>query len=426
MRSAASASSERMSVEAPGRVRLFSALGCRDFRVFWTGFLVSMTGSWMQLFALGWLVVELAVSEGTPERAALYLGLVGFARLVPSLAVGLVAGAVADRADRRMVLVVEESCALVVAIVLAVLTLTDVITLGWVIILSAVGAVTGTFENLTRNAFLPALVGPDQLVSAVAMNSTAVNLSVMLGPLLGGVLIGALGIGGLLLLNATSFLAALLSLALIPAQRSDQDAGPRLSMFGSIRAGLAYVRGTPFVRWQLFLLAAVTLLGYPLSQLLPAWVNDLHMGAIELSWLAGAEGAGGLLATLVAPLLGARGGYGRVFVTASLCAGVCMVLFGVQHHLVAALMLIVVVAFMMVVAGTLCMMITQLTTPDQLRGRVISVQALIVNAGIPGGTLLLGAWGSVVGVGAAASAAGAVLSLTSVVVFLRAPTLRAI
>jgi predicted MFS family arabinose efflux permease len=150
------------------------------------------------------------------------------------------------------------------------------------------------------------------------------------------------------------------------------------------------------------------------------------MGAAELSWLAAAEGAGGLLATLVAPLLGARGGYGRVFVATSLGAGVGMVLFGVQDRALTALMLIVVVAFMMVVAGTLCMMITQLTTPDQLRGRVISVQALIVNAGIPGGTLLLGAWGSVVGVGAAVSAAGAVLALVSVVVLARAPALRAI
>src|SRR5262245_57084970 len=116
-----------MSTEVPRRVLLFGALRCRDFRVFWTGFLVSMTGNWMQLFALGWLVVELAVRDGTPERAPLYLGLVGFARLIPSLAVGLVAGAVADRVDRRTVLVVEEGCALVVAIVLAVLTLTDVI-----------------------------------------------------------------------------------------------------------------------------------------------------------------------------------------------------------------------------------------------------------------------------------------------------------
>jgi MFS family permease len=415
-----------MSTEAPRRVRLFSALGCRDFRVFWTGFLVSMTGNWMQMFALGWLVVELAVREGTPEQAALYLGLVGFARLIPSLVVGLVAGAVADRVDRRTVLIVEETCALLVAVVLAALTLSEVITIGWIIGVSAVSAVTGTFENLTRSAIVPGLVRPEDLVSAVAMNGTAVNLSVLLGPLLGGVLLGPLGIGGLLLVNAASFLASLVSLALIPAQRIVLGTAPRYGMIGSIRDGLGYVRRTRFMRWQLLLLAVITLLGYPLSQLLPAWVSGLHLGAVELSWLAAAEGAGGLVATLVAPLLGARAGYGLAFVLTSLGAGVCMVLFGLQEQALTALGLILVLGFLMVVAATLCMMITQLTTPDELRGRVISVQALIVNAGIPGGTLLLGAWGSRVGVGAALSAAGALIVMVSVIVLVRAPTLRAV
>src|SRR5262249_13986692 len=154
-----------------------------------------------------------------------------------------------------------------------------------------------------------------------------------------------------------TFLASLLSLAFIPAQRIVRDAGPRLSMPGAIRAGLAYVRETPFVRWQMFLLAAVTLLGGPLSQLLPAWVVDRQMGAVELSWLLAADGAGGLLATLVAPLLGSRRGFGLVFVTTSLGAGVAMVLFGVQHHTLTAFVLIVVIGLMMVVAATLCMMI---------------------------------------------------------------------
>jgi predicted MFS family arabinose efflux permease len=415
-----------MSVGAPPRVRTFGALGRRDFRVFWIGFLVSMTGNWMQMFALGWLVVGLAVRDGTPERAALYAGFVALGRLVPTLMVGLVAGAVADRFDRRMILVLEECCALVVAVVLAVLTLTDAITLGWVIGLGVIGAVTGTIENLTRSAILPGLVEPEHLVSAVGLNGTAVNLSVLLGPLLGGLFIGPLGIGGLLLLNAASFLASLLSLALIPAQRTVQHAGPRIGVIGSIRAGVTYVRETPFVRWQMLLLAAVTLLGYPLSQLLPAWVSSRQMGAVELSWLAAAEGGGGLIATLVAPRLGARGGYGRVFVTTSLAAGVSMVVFGVQDRLPTAFLLIVVVGFAMTVAATLCMMITQLTTPDHLRGRVISVQALIVNAGIPGGTLLLGASGSGVGVGVALSAAGALIALASGVVLARASALRAI
>jgi predicted MFS family arabinose efflux permease len=415
-----------MSAVAERRAGTFSALRHRNFRVFWTGFLVSMTGNWMQMFALGWLVVELAERDGVPERAALYAGLVGFARLLPALGLGLVAGAVVDRVDRRKVLLVEESCALAIAVSLAALTLTDTVTVAWVIGFAALGAAATAFESLTRSAILPGLAGPDLLVSAVGLNSSAVNLSVLLGPLLGGLLIVSVGIGGLMLVNAATFLASLWSLAYIPEQRV-VDAGPRVGVVASIRAGLAFVRETPFVRWQLLLLATVTILGNPLSQLLPAFVSRvLDMGAVELSWLAAAGGAGGLVATLVAPMVGARRGRGLVFIVSTLCAGLGLMLFGVQRSLLPAFALMLAVEFAMTVGATLCMMITQLTTPDHLRGRVISVQQLIVEAGIPGGTLLLGASGSVIGVGAAVAWAGAVVALTSVVVLVRAPLLRAV
>jgi MFS family permease len=414
-----------MSDTAARRVTAFSALRCRDFRVFWIGFLVSMTGNWMQVFALGWLVVELANRSGAPERAALYAGLVGFARLLPGLAVGLLAGAVADRVDRRMLLIVEELSGLLTAVALAVLTLTETVNLAWVIAFAVLGSVTSTFDTLGRQAILPGLVPARLLPSAVGLNSTAVNLSVLLGPLLGGLLIGSLGIGGLLLLNAGTYGIALWSLARLPAQPR-VDTRTQAGVLASIRVGLAYVRDTPFVRWQLLLLATVTVLGNPLSQLLPAWVNDLHMGAVELSWLAAAEGVGGFIATLVAPIAGARRGRGRVLVASAFAAGGGLVLFGVQRHLVPAFALIVAVAFAMVVVATLSMMITQLTTPAHLKGRVISVQQLIVQAGIPGGTLLLGASGSLIGVGVSIAVAGVAVVLVSLAIFVRVPLLRAV
>jgi predicted MFS family arabinose efflux permease len=150
------------------------------------------------------------------------------------------------------------------------------------------------------------------------------------------------------------------------------------------------------------------------------------MGAVELSWLVAAEGVGGLIATLVAPKAGARRGRGRVLIGSSFAAGGGLVLFGVQRHLVPAFALIVAVAFAMVVVATLSMMVTQLTTPAHLKGRVISVQQLIVQAGIPGGTLLLGATGSLIGVGASIAAAGVAVALVSIAIFVRAPLLRAV
>ena len=406
------------------RVTAFSALRRRDFRVFWIGFLTSMSGSWMQVFAVGWLVVQLAEREGAPERAALYLGLVGFSRVVPGLVVGLVAGAVVDRADRRAVLVVEETCSLAVAVVLALLTISGEINLGWVMLLSVIGATATSFEVLTRQAILPGLAGPDLLVSAVGLNGAAVNLSALLGPLIGGLLLGPLGIGGLMLVNASTFLVALVALALIPAQPSPAT-GPSPGMLASIGEGLSFVRETPFVRWQLLLFTTGVVLGTPYQELLPAFVNDtLHAGSLELSWLAAAASVGGLAATVVAASPRAVRRRGRAFILSSLAAGVVLFLFGAQRSVALSLVLMVAVGFTNISVAVLSMMITQLTTPGHLRARVISVQVLLVNAGGPLGALMLGALGTAIGIHVALAAGGAALALVSIFVLARAPALR--
>lgn len=383
-----------------------------------------MTGSWMQVFAVGWLVVQLAERDGVPERAPLYLGLVAFSRVVPGLVVGLVAGAVVDRADRRSVLLVEETCSLAVAVVLAALTISGAINVGWVILLSVVGATTTSFEILTRQAILPGLAGPDLLVSGVGLNSAAVNLSVLLGPLIGGLLLGPLSIGGLMLVNASTYLVALVALALIPAQPSPTT-GPSQGMLASIGEGLAYVRQTPFVRWQLLLFTTGVLLGTPYQELLPAFVKDtLNAGSLELSWLAAAGGIGGLAATLVAASPRAVRRRGRAFILSSFAAGLALTVFGAQRSLSLSLVLLVAVGFTNIFVATLSMMVTQLTTPGHLRARVISVQVLVVNAGTPLGALLLGALGTAIGIDAALASGGAVFALVSIFVLARAPALR--
>jgi predicted MFS family arabinose efflux permease len=406
------------------RLTTFSALGQHHFRVFWIGLLVSLSGNAIQLFALGWLVVQLAVRDGAPERASLYLGLVGLSRALPGLVLGLIGGVLVDRFDRRSFLFVTESCASVVAVVLAVLTLTDTVTLGWVLALSAVGSVTLSLGALLRQAIVPRLAGPEHLVSAVGLNSTAINLSSLIGPVLGGVLIGTVGIGGLMLVNAASYLAVLLSLLLVPAQPS-LATEPRGGLLASIREGFAYVRATPFVRWQLFLFGAGVLLGRPYAELMPAFVHDaLRLGAVELSWVIAAGGAGGLLATLVAASLGSVRGRGLVFIGATLGAGLSLGLFGAQHSLAAALVFVVPVAFTMILAATLSMTLIQVATPDHLRGRVIGLQMLIVQTGVPAGALLLGALGTVIGIDTAITVGGLALVLVGAFVLVRAPVLR--
>ena len=393
--------------------------------MFWVGHVVSMLGTSMHAFALGWLIVELAERDGAPGRAGLYLGVVGLSQAVPSIAMALVAGAVIDHADRRLLLFVANTSALVITAVLAALTLTGAITIVWVVVLSIVGSLTTSFEPLARQAILPHLTDPAMLVSAVGLNSAAFSLAWLVGPLLGGVLLGPVGIGGLLVLSAVSYLAAFGSLVLLPAQPS-VTAGPRPALLASIGEGLAYVRRSPFLRWQMLLAAACMVLVGPYAPLLPAFVDEaLGLGGLELSWLGVASGLGGLAATLVAASLARVRRPGLVFIAGSLGAGLALALFGVQSELVPALVLMVAVGFSADLVATVGTTVIQLVTPDHLRGRAISVEALMMQTGVPAGALLLGSLGTVVGIDVALTAGGATLALVSLAFLVWAPALRA-
>jgi predicted MFS family arabinose efflux permease len=413
-----------MTTVTSPRGRTFSALGRRDFRVFCVGHVVSTLGTSIASFALGWLVVQLAERDGVPGRAGLYLGVVGLAHAVPSIVMSLVGGAMVDRADRRFLLFVANTSALVVAAVLAALTLTGAITLGWVVVLSIVGAVTSSFEPVTRQAILPQLIDPGMLVSAVGLNSTAFSLAWLVGPLLGGVLLGPIGIGGLMVFSAVSYLAALGSLALLPALPS-VTTGPRPRMLASIGEGLAYLRGSPFLRSQLLFAAVWLVLAGPLPPLLPAFVDEaLGLGGLELSWLGVAGGVGGLAATLVAASLASVRRPGLVLIAGALGAGLSLALFAVQSDLGPALLLMVAVGFTTDLVLTVGTTVIQLVTPDHLRGRAIGVEAFMVQTCVPAGALLFGSLGTLVGIDVALTIGGATLALASVAFLVWVPSLR--
>ena len=157
----------------PGRTSMLAALDYRDFRLFWFGLVVSNIGSWMQIYGLGWLVVQLAIRDGAANLAPLYLGLVGLSRAIPGLAFGLFGGAVADRTDRRQLLMVTQTSAAIVAATLAVLTITEHINIVEIILISALNSIIFSFDAPTRQAMVPRLVSEDQLMSAIGLNSAA-------------------------------------------------------------------------------------------------------------------------------------------------------------------------------------------------------------------------------------------------------------
>ena len=396
----------------PGRTSATAALRYRDFRLFWIGMVVSNVGSWMQLYALGYLVVQLAIRDGVPHLAPFYIGVLGLARALPSLAFGLFGGVVADRADRRKLLLLTQVAATLNALAIAILTITERINIIEVVVIGAIGSTIFSFDAPTRQAMVPRLVRDRDLVSAIGLNSVAFNGAQLAGPVLGGILYIPFGLGGLFMINALSFsavIAALILMAPVPAAARQRD----VTVLRSIREGLGYVRHDVVVRWIIILTAAAALLTRPWIQLLPAFTEQiLRVGAVELSWLMGASGFGALGGALVTASLGNLRRRGLILVISASAMAALVAVFALQRSLLIALPLLALVGFATMLFMGMANTLVQTRTPDHLRGRVMSVHTMVFLGVMPLGTLFLGALGTVVGVDVALFAGAlAVLAL---------------
>src|SRR5438874_2424421 len=406
----------------PGRTSALAALLYRDFRLFWIGLLVSNIGTWMQQFGLGWLVVQLAIRDATPQLAPLYLGLVGLARAIPGLAFGLFGGVVADRADRRRLLIVTQSSAAILATVLGVLTISGSINIVEVVLISALNSIIFSFDAPTRQAMVPRLVSDRHLMSAIGLNSAAFNGATLVGPLVGGLLIIPFGVGGLMIINAISYLAIVIALLVMRAQ--PVDTGRRAPMLDSIGEGLSYLRHDPVLRWVVALSVATALLTRPYIQLLPAEAQFLGVGAVELSWLLAASGAGALGGALITASLGGWKHRGALLVAAAFAHGSLLMLFGTQRSVLGALVFVGLTSFAVMVFLGMGNTLMQTRTPDALRGRVMSVNTMVFIGFMPLGQLVLGAVGTVAGINTAFLIGGIIVTAVALYAGLRVTALR--
>jgi len=408
----------------PGRTSMLAALEYRDFRLFWFGLAVSNIGSWMQTYGLGWLVVQLAIRDGVPQLAPFYLGLVGLARAIPGLAFGLFGGAVADRADRRRLLIVTQTSAATVAAVLAVLTITEHVNIVEVVLMSALNSMIFSFDAPTRQAMVPRLVDEPQLMSAIGLNSAAFNGATLIGPLVGGVLIVPFGVGGLMLVNAISYFAVVAALVLMAPQPSGSEGARSRSMLESIREGVSYVRREPVLRWVVVLSIATALFTRPYIQLLPAEATVLGVGAVELSFLLAASGAGALGGALATAALGGGKRRGLLLVSAAFLHGTLLTAFGTQRTLVGAMLFVGLTSFFVMVFLGMANTLMQTRTPDHLRGRAMSVHTMIFMGFMPLGQMLLGSVGTVLGIDNAFVIGGLIVMAIAAIAASRSKALR--
>jgi MFS family permease len=358
----------------------FGALRNRNFRFFILGQFVSLCGTWMQTVAMGWLALELTDS-------ALLVGLVAFFGALPVLLFTLWGGVIAGRVNKRRALLFLQSCFLAEALALGTLTVLDRITIEWIYALSLFGGLVSAFEIPIRQAFLSELAGREHLMSAIAMNSSAFNVSRVFGPALAGLLLAAAGAAACFFVNAASFLAVLLGLFQIRPDHT-WSAGQRRT---GLRDGMRHVFGSPWARTLVIITAVFTVFGLSLLAILPVYARDtLGTGAGGYAALTSGFGLGAAVAAISIAALGHRWQRERVLLQAGTGFAACVLLLGITRWFPAALLVMALAGLATALNAILTNTLLQTEAPDELRGQVVGFYSFIVVGMAPFGSLQAG------------------------------------
>lgn len=374
-----------MTVASPSSEPGFArALRSRNYRLFFGGQLVSLIGTWMQSVAQSWLVYRLTGSTAL-------LGMIGFAGQIPVLFLAPFGGAIADRVSRRSILLATQTAQMVLAFVLAGLTLSGHVRVPHLFVLAACLGIANALDIPTRQAFVVEMVGHQDLPNAIALNSSMVNGARMIGPAIAGLVVAAIGEGFCFLANGVSFLAViaglLLMTGLLPPPRRAQKSPLR-----DIVEGFSFVAGHMRIRTLLLLLGTSSLFGMPFVVLLPVYADRiLGGGARTLGLLTGASGVGAIVGALTLARRRGTLGLEKWIGLGGLTFGASLIAFAFcRIFLLSELLLAIGGAAMMIqIAGTNTLI--QTMVPDALRGRVMSVHSMMFLGMSPFGALAAGA-----------------------------------
>lgn len=403
------------AVLPPARVTSFSPLRHRSFRLLWTGLVISNMGSWMQFVALGYLVDRLTQSP-------LYLGVLAATQAVPRILFALVGGAAADRINRRWLLFGTNLFLLTSAMALAALTATNRIQIWQILVIAGLSSIAQAFDMPARHSMVPSLVEDREVLAAVILNSVAFNGAGIFGPSLGGVIIAAIGEAGCFFINAISFLAVIVALALMEVPQ--QEAAGRMRVSEDVREGFRVLRD--YRQLQVFLgtVAALSFFGRPYVRLMPSYAREvLHVGAESLGLLQSAPGIGTLFSLLLVGRLSAARGKGTLLGTGALIFGILVAAFGMVRMFWPAGVLLVLIGTTQSLSLSVANTLIQLTTPAHARGRLMGLYSIVNYGGMTLGSLPVGAVAGAIGVGPALSAGGVVVVMLALFIL---PRLRGI
>jgi MFS family permease len=355
------------------------ALRHRNFQLFFGGQIISLTGTWMQSVAQAWLVYSLT-------KSAFLLGAVGFASQIPVFLLAPLGGAAADRINRHRLIISTQAASMILAGILAWLTLSHRVQVPYIFVLAALLGMVNAFDIPGRQSFLIDMVGKEDLMNAIALNSSIFNGARVIGPAVAAILVARIGEGWCFALNAASYIAVIAGLLLMKVHCELRTS--KNSPFEDIVEGFRWVNGTKVIRALLLLIGLVSLVGMPYTVLMPVFADEiLHHGASGLGILMGATGVGALLGALTLASKTGVTGLGRWVVFTCASFGISIIAFSFSRYFWLSVVLLVPAGFSMMLQMACSNTLIQTMVPDRLRGRVMSLYSMMFMGMAPIGAL---------------------------------------
>ncbi|HJY86090.1 MAG TPA: MFS transporter [Candidatus Acidoferrales bacterium] len=396
---------------------MLRALRHRNFQLFFSGQLISLIGTWMQMVAQSWLVYRLTGSS-------LLLGTVGFAGQIPVFLLAPLGGVVADRHNRHRIVIATQASAMMLALILAVLTLAGLVRVWHVVVLAALLGVVNSFDIPARQAFLVDMVGKEDLMNAIALNSSMFNGARVIGPAVAGLLVASIGEGWCFFANGISYIAVIAGLLAMKLDRP-----PEVDLTSSplehILEGFRFVRNTAPILALLLLVGMMSLLALPYTVLMPIFADQiLHGGAKGYGLLMGATGVGALAGGLALAARSGLRGLGRVVTLSAAGFGASLIVFAFSRTFALSMVALLSAGFSMMLQMATSNTLIQAMVPDRLRGRVMAAYSMMFMGVAPLGALFAGAVAHKLGAPFAVAIGGAMGLVGSGLFALRLPRLR--
>ena len=363
--------------------KVFRGFQYRDFRLMWFGACTSSIGTWMQSLAQSWLVYDISGS-------AFYLGLDAFLGQIPIIMFSLFGGALADRTSRRKILLISQYIQMTDAFILALLMYFGLRSIWPILLLSFVTGTAQSFGGPAYSALIPTLVEPEDLSNAIALNSIQFNLARIIGPVLGGVALKTLGATWCFGLNGISFIAVIISLYMINLRFNPKPSGQ--SVIDSMKMGFGFIRERDPMVPLIFLAFSTTTLAFPMISFLPVFARAVfHSGPATYSGLLAASGMGSVAGAVIVAAMGRKKNLGKPALIMLASLGITMSSFALSKHVLLAGFFLFLSGTAMISVFALITSMVQLITPDEMRGRVMSVYNVAFRGGIPVGSIIAGA-----------------------------------